>query len=103
MGCGSIEAPSYRLKEQQILDMAPMTNTTLLQLRDLSLGYEGRAVVEGLSLTIERGEFLALLGPDGAGNTTLLRGLRGSIPAPAGQLESGFVRLAHPAGAASQV
>ena len=98
MGCGSIEAPSYRLKEQQILDMAPMTNTTLLQLRDLSLGYEGRAVLEGLSLTIERGEFLALLGPNGAGKTTLLRGMLGLIPALAGQIEYGFDRLAHPPG-----
>ena len=98
MGCGSIEAPSYRLKEQQILDMAPMTNTTLLQLRDLSLGYEGRAVLEGLSLTIERGEFLALLGPNGAGKTTLLRGMLGLIPALAGQIEYGFDRLARPPG-----
>src|SRR6266704_5623245 len=75
-----------------------MTNPTLLQLRDLSLGYEGRAVLEGLSLTIERGEFLALLGPNGAGKTTLLRGMLGLIPALAGHIEYGFDRLAHPPG-----
>ena len=75
-----------------------MPNTTLLQLRDLSLGYDGRAVLEGLSLTIERGEFLALLGPNGAGKTTLLRGMLGLIPALAGQIEYGFDRLAHPPG-----
>ena len=98
IGCGSIEAPSYRLKEQNILDRSHMTNTTLLQLRALSLGYEGRAVLEGLSLTIERGEFLALLGPNGAGKTTLLRGMLGLIPALAGQIEYGFDRLARPPG-----
>src|ERR1043166_4723599 len=75
-----------------------MTNTTLLQLRDLSLGYDGRAVLEGLSLTIERGEFLALLGPNGAGKTTLLRGMLGLIPVFAGHIEYRFDRLAHPPG-----
>jgi ABC-type Mn2+/Zn2+ transport system ATPase subunit len=72
--------------------------TTLLQLQDLRLGYDGRAVLEGISLTIERGEFLALLGPNGAGKTTLLRGLLGLIPVLSGQIEYGFDWLANPPG-----
>ncbi len=75
-----------------------MTNITLLQLRDLNLGYDGRAVLERISLTIERGEFLALLGPNGAGKTTLLRGVLGLIPPLAGRIEYGFDRLATPPG-----
>ena len=75
-----------------------MTDTALFQLKDLSLGYNGRAVLEGISLTIERGEFLALLGPNGAGKTTLLRGLLGLIPVLAGHIEYGFDRLTHPPG-----
>jgi len=75
-----------------------MVGTTLLQLQDLRLGYDGRAVLEGISLTIERGEFLALLGPNGAGKTTLLRGLLGLIPVLSGQIEYGFDRLANPPG-----
>ena len=70
----------------------------LVTLRDVSLGYDGRPVLERLSLTIERGEFLALLGPNGAGKTTLLRGLLGLIPVLAGQIEYGFDRLANPPG-----
>ena len=72
--------------------------TILLRLQDLRLGYDGRAVLEGISLTIERGEFLALLGPNGAGKTTLLRGLLGLIPVLSGQIEYGFDRLANPPG-----
>jgi ABC-type Mn2+/Zn2+ transport system ATPase subunit len=64
----------------------------------LRLGYDGRAVLEGISLTIQRGEFLALLGPNGAGKTTLLRGLLGLIPVLSGQIEYGFDRLASPPG-----
>jgi zinc/manganese transport system ATP-binding protein len=70
----------------------------LLALRDVSLGYEGRPVLQHLTLAIERGEFLALLGPNGAGKTTLLRGLVGLIPVLAGELTYGLDRRASPPG-----
>ena len=53
---------------------------TLLTLRDVSLGYDGRVVLAHLSFAVECGECLALLGPNGAGKTTLLRGILGLIP-----------------------
>src|SRR5215475_451157 len=86
------------MQEEKLLNRMLMLDTMLLQLRNLSLGYDGRAILEGISLTIERGEFLALLGPNGAGKTTLLRGILGLIPVLAGQIEYGFDRLAHPPG-----
>jgi ABC-type Mn2+/Zn2+ transport system ATPase subunit len=70
----------------------------LLGLHDVSLGYDGRAVLEHISLTIECGEFLALLGPNGAGKTTLLRGMLGLIPVLAGRLEYSFDRSTSPPG-----
>lgn len=73
-------------------------NTALLALREVSLGYEGRSVLERVSFTVERGEFLALLGPNGAGKTTLLRGMLGLILVQAGQIDYGFDRLASPPG-----
>ena len=70
----------------------------LLGLQDVSLGYDGRAVVEHISFAVERGEFLALLGPNGAGKTTLLRGILGLIPVLAGRIEYGFDRSTSPPG-----
>src|SRR5215475_8648648 len=73
-------------------------STTHVVLRDVSLGYDGRVVLEKISLTVERGEFLALLGPNGAGKTTLLRGVLGLIPVLAGRIEYGFDRSTSPPG-----
>src|SRR4029450_4873881 len=71
---------------------------TLLALRDVSLGYDSRVVLEHLSLAVEYGECLALVGPNGAGKTTLLRGILGLIPVLAGQIEYGFDRSTSPPG-----
>ncbi len=71
---------------------------TLLTLRDVSLGYDGRVVIEHLSFAVEYGECLALVGPNGAGKTTLLRGILGLIPVLAGQIEYGFDRSTSPPG-----
>ena len=70
----------------------------LLRLRDVSLGYRGRPILEHIDLEIERGEFVALLGANGSGKTTLLRGIVGLLPAMAGTLEYDFDRAESPLG-----
>jgi ABC-type Mn2+/Zn2+ transport system ATPase subunit len=70
----------------------------VLALRDVSLGYDGRAVLQHLTFEVEEGEFLALLWPNGAGKSTLLRGLLGLIPVLAGRIEYGFDRDVTPPG-----
>jgi ABC-type multidrug transport system fused ATPase/permease subunit len=43
-----------------------------IEFRDVTFGYESRAVLHGVSLTARRGELLALVGPSGSGKTTLV-------------------------------
>jgi len=47
----------------------------------------GRPAVDGLDLTVRRGEFYALLGPNGAGKTTTLRLVTGLLAPDAGSIE----------------
>jgi branched-chain amino acid transport system ATP-binding protein len=57
---------------------------SLLEICDLSAGYDGATVVRGLSLRVGVGEVVALLGPNGAGKTTTLRVVSGIVRPMAG-------------------
>ncbi len=52
----------------------------------VSIGIEGRRLLDDLEFVISRGERVALVGPNGSGKTTLLRAILGRHPIGAGEL-----------------
>ena len=63
-----------------------MSNVSLKKL-DISLG--GNAIIRGLDLEVEEGEFLVLLGPSGCGKSTLLHSIAGLTETSGGTIEIG--------------
>jgi cobalt/nickel transport system ATP-binding protein len=63
---------------------------TALTINDLSFAYpDGHQALNGVSLTVERGERVAILGPNGAGKTTLVLHLNGIMTATSGSVSVG--------------
>lgn len=60
--------------------------SVVLSAQNLHKSYAGQEVVDGVSITINKGECFGLLGPNGAGKTTTLRLLLGLIEPDAGEL-----------------
>ena len=75
----------------QASEASPMT----FEMRDLSCGYAGKAVLSGFSATISCGEVFCLLGPNGVGKTTLFKTMLGLLPRLGGEVLIGGRDTAH--------
>jgi branched-chain amino acid transport system ATP-binding protein len=58
----------------------------MLEIQDLVCRYGEAAAVKGVSLRVERGQLVALIGANGAGKTTMLRAISGLLPVAGGQI-----------------
>lgn len=65
----------------------------IIKIRDLVVGFEDAIVLNGLSLDVQKGEILGLVGGSGAGKSVLLRTIVGLIPKRRGTIEVLGVRL----------
>lgn len=53
--------------------------TPIVEIKDLGFAYNGETVLQEVNLTIKAGEFLAMIGPNGGGKTTLLKLILGLL------------------------
>ncbi|MDE5785918.1 MAG: metal ABC transporter ATP-binding protein [Duncaniella sp.] len=63
------------------------TKDTLIRLTDISLRRDSRTILSGVSFSVDRGDFIAITGPNGGGKTTLLRILLRLISPSTGNVE----------------
>lgn len=52
---------------------------SLIDIKNLSLGYDGNIVLKNINLKIEENTFLCVVGPNGSGKSTLIKGILGLI------------------------
>ncbi len=57
-----------------------------IDIRALDFAYEAEQVLTGIELSVKLGEFLAIIGPNGGGKTTLLRLMLGILPKQSGSI-----------------
>ncbi|MGC4090726.1 MAG: ABC transporter ATP-binding protein [Polyangiaceae bacterium] len=57
-----------------------------LEVKDLRVAYGGIAAVKGISLSVNKGEIVALIGSNGAGKTSTLKSIVGLVPAQSGSV-----------------
>lgn len=54
-------------------------NKVLLDVRDVSLGYDGKAIWQGLTFRVCSGDYLCIVGENGSGKSTLLKSMLGLL------------------------
>jgi len=58
----------------------------LLEIKDLSAGYDGNIVLENISLEIFSNDFIGVIGPNGGGKTTLIKTILGLVKPISGEM-----------------
>lgn len=67
----------------------------MIRVVDLVKSFDGRRVLDGISLTAEQGKITVIMGGSGGGKSTLLRCLIGSLPVDSGQILIGDKDITH--------
>ena len=59
----------------------------MLEIKDLNVFYGAVHAIKGISISVEQGELVSLIGANGAGKTTTLHAISGLVPVSSGTIE----------------
>ena len=62
------------------------SNAPVVQFENVSIGFDGKPVLQGISFSVERGQTLVLLGPAGCGKSVLLKLANGLLKSDSGSI-----------------
>lgn len=63
-----------------------MNDTPLVEIKDVTFGYDRRLILDKASLSINAGDFLSIVGPNGSGKSTLIRLMLGLLKPQEGKV-----------------
>lgn len=66
----------------------------IIEIKNLSAGYDGRTVLRDVNLTVYDRDFLGIIGPNGGGKTTLIKCILGLLKPTAGEIQYRACRAA---------
>lgn len=65
----------------------------ILNIKDVTSGYQSADVLRGVSITITEGEIVSIIGRNGVGKTTLVKTIMGLLPTRTGQIEFNGINI----------
>ena len=60
---------------------------SLIELDNVTLGYDKHIVLKNIDLKIEEGDFICVVGPNGSGKSTLIKGILGLLKPLKGKIK----------------
>jgi ATP-binding cassette subfamily F protein 3 len=84
-----LERPGKERRVALSFNVTRPSGVEVLQSANLGIGYEGLVLTSGLDFQINRGERVALVGPNGIGKSTLLKTIAGQLPPLEGRVRLG--------------
>jgi ATP-binding cassette ChvD family protein len=75
--------------EELVIPVGPRLGAQVIDAKNLSKGFDGRILIDGLSFTLPRNGIVGVIGPNGVGKTTLFKTITGLEPLDAGDLKIG--------------
>ncbi len=67
----------------------------VLDIHNLEVRYGTKVVINNLSFTVNKGDYLAVIGENGTGKTTLIKGILGLIPTKYGSIEKLYTKVGY--------
>ena len=69
-----------------------MPNASVLSLNDVTVAYDSVTAVEGVTFEVRNGEFFCIVGANGSGKSSLIKGILGLLPLVRGEVVFGIDR-----------